>query len=239
MKIKYYYNKLLSFKILDVQTRESINNAVISLDGSIIQNRLIFPYSISTTFNIKVIAEGYNSYEGQYTYYSLNNGEILLSKIQNTDEININLTWDPITETHDLDLHLYILNQSDNSEQGHVEYNNKKVSIVDSSGTSYTYTLDYDDDTGQDSIPGAHTENISGKLTSSYYYKITVHDFPQGSANVKVQNPTITITFNNQSLKYQCVTDNLDEWEVLTIKKNPETGVWEFTPTKDTIKISN
>lgn len=238
MKNKYYYNKILSFKVLDTKTRQPINNAVVRLDGSIIKNTLLFPYSISTTFNIKVDAEGYNSYEGQYTYYSLNNGEILLSKIQNTDEININLTWDPITEIHDLDLHLYILNASDDSVQSHVWYSNKMVLLGDSN-TSYAYTLDYDDDTGSDNIPGAHTENISGKLAGDYYYKVTVIDFPQESANVKVQNPIITITFNNESLKYQCVTGNLNEWEVLTIKKNTETGVWEFIPAKDTIKISN
>ena len=238
MKKKYYYNKFLSFKVLDVKTRQPINNAVISLDGTVIQNKIIFPYSISTAFNIKVDAEGYNSYEGQYTYYSLNNGEILLSKIQNTDEVNINLTWDPITETYDLDLHLYIFNTSDNSEQGHVWFSAKDVSIADSSGTSYKYTLDYDDDTGQDSIPGAHTENISGVLVGDYYYKVKVHDF-KNKQNVKVQNPKITITYNNIASVYNCVTDDLECWEVLTIKKNPETGVWEFIPTENTIKISN
>lgn len=238
MKIKYYYNKILSFKILDIQTREPINNAIISLDGSVVQNKLIFPYSISTTFNIRVSAEGYNSYEGQYTYYSLNNGEILLSKIQSTSEFNINLTWDPITEIHDLDLHLYIFNTNDNSEQGHVWYNCKEVNIRDDSDASYKYTLDYDDDTTQDNIPGAHTENISGTLADGYYYKVKVHDF-KSKQNVKVQSPKINITYNNIYSDYNCVTDNLEWWEVLTIKKNAETGVWEFIPTENTIKISN
>ena len=239
MKNKYYYNRILQFKVLDVQTRQPINNIIISLDGTVIQNKLIFPYSISTTFNIKVDAEGYNSYEGQHTYYSLNNGEILLSKIQNTDEFNVNLAWDPITEIHDLDLHLYVLNVSDNIQRGYVDYTRDSLTLVDSAGTSYTYTLNYDDDTESDRNPGAHTENISGTLASDFYYKVVVVDYPQSSADVKIQNPVVTITFNNEYLRYQCVTDNLDEWEVLTIKKNPETGVWELIPTENTIKISD
>lgn len=238
MKKKYYYNKFLSFKVLDVQTRQPINNAIISLDGSVVQNKLVFPYHINSTFNIKISAEGYNSHEGQYTYYSLNNSEILLSKIQNTDEININLTWDPITEIHDLDLHLYVLSQSDDSEQGHVWYSCIEVNVADSSGTSYKYILNYDDDTGEDRNPGAHTENVSGVLAGDYYYKVKVHDY-KSKQDVKVQNPKITITYNNITSVYNCVTDDLEWWEVLTIKKNPETGVWEFIPAENTIKVNN
>lgn len=256
MKMKYCYPKFIYFSILDIKTRAPITNAVVYIND--IQTDFYTAQSAfyikppfkntSTLFTVKIVAEGYIDYEQEHFFTSLNGGEVLMTKIQQVNDFNVNMTWNPSNgKPYDLDLYFFVLRDGETdknqavkclyygSGNGTTEYKSS-ITVVDSAGTNYLYTLDYDDDVSQDPIKDAHVENISGKLCNEFTYLVSVQDV-SGSA-IMEQQILITITLENQQYTYECTKPNLKNWDVLYIKKNSNTGDWEFEVCENTKQIN-
>lgn len=248
MKIKYYYHKILRFRILDVKTMDVISNPTVKINNDIVSYTtvgdyvyIVNPCIVSGQLELEVSADGYNDLKETYQYIDLNNSYVTLIKKQGSGEININLTWYP-PKVDDFDLYLHITESDTNKNLGTLSYSsgNGGEGYEDSitifkDGVSYLYTLDYDDDYDDDPIKDAHTENITGKLCPGCEYRIEVRD--ASGEQLKNYNAIITITYNNSTMCYQC-TEHLKDWENVVTIKEDSNGVWQFIPGEYTQKIN-
>jgi hypothetical protein len=210
----FYANlyRVIRFNVLDTQTREPITPESLKLNGVEITNIdhstysdyvyvIKAPYDSTTqTFTIAVTAEGYEDLTLTYSLDTLDTHDILLTKTQGADDLNMNVQWD--APRHDFDAHLYIYNngQTDGEAAAHLYYGSNKPSGYQgdanvSDAIEYPkgltppnyYTLDYDDDISSTGTINNHSENISGKLISGLTYKFVIVDFEQGD-KIKEQN---------------------------------------------------
>lgn len=87
MKIKYYYPRILMFRILDVKTLQVISNPTVKINNEVVQYMTVGeyvwifnPHIISGQLELEVSADGYNNLKGAYQYIDLNHSYVTLLK---------------------------------------------------------------------------------------------------------------------------------------------------------------
>lgn len=245
IKKKYYYQGkfILMINVRNTQDHsQKLTPDSISVNGTSIETwtydndyNVIFQLpvsSASSTFTISVAKEGYVTYSSQFTYSTLNTGDILLTPQQTNKDFNFAIHWTPPTGTaYDIDNHLLIINNS-TSTKSHLSYasNNSGEGYEDSITVDGTiYKLNYDDDPGcnwgsaiSSSTKNNHTENLMGEVKTGYTYKFIVEDYIYANSggsegHMSDCSCTATLTFGSDTYTYNVPIGNYKYWVVCTL----------------------
>ncbi len=216
MGVDQYFEYDVRFKVIDSKSGSNVQPDTIKMNGQTIS----FSYSsgyvtliapISGMFSLEISKDGYNTLTESYSYKTLNNQTVSLTKIQVNLSLEVNITWNhgaSVGRT-DLDSYTYLYGE-DGSQITHVYYSRKTYS---DSHTSIT--LDRDD---QGSNTGENT--TIDPLYDGYKYHFYLYSYTSGDTRLADVAATAKLTYKNQTYTYTVPAGSVGRyWDICIVDK--------------------